>query len=302
MKKKLSVFIVPDSGNIKQFSFSKSLLIGLATIVFLYTGASLIFSVDFFSRKIEAHHYKSVAQENEFLNAKLASINLSIGKLNDEVKGLVEKEKAIRTIFELPEIDPQQRQLGIGGPDMLPAGNGSAPIRDAAFQSEAEIDRLVALSSFEKEQFSYIYDRLLEKKSDLDHTPSIMPTQGYLIRGYGVKSDPFTGEQKLHSGLDISNRVGTPVVVTADGVVLSTKYESGLGNKIIVDHGNGLQTVYGHLSQYKVKEGQRVRRGELIGLIGNTGYSTGPHLHYEVIRFGSTVNPVQFIYAVGPGF
>jgi murein DD-endopeptidase MepM/ murein hydrolase activator NlpD len=302
MKKKFSVFIVPDSGKIRQFSLSKSLLLSLATVVFLYTGASLLFSIDFFTRKVEAHHYKSMAEENNFLNARLASINMSIGKLNDDVKGLVEKEKAIRTIFELPEIDPQQHELGIGGPDATSKNDGETPIKDAAFKSEAEIDRLVALSSFEKEQFNYIYERLLEKKTDLDHTPSIWPTQGYLIRGFGVKSDPFTGEKKLHSGLDISNRIGTPVVVTADGVVSFTRFQSGLGNTVIVDHSNGFQTVYGHLSQFKVKEGQRVRRGELIGLIGNTGYSTGPHLHYEVVKFGGTVNPAQYIYTAGPNF
>jgi murein DD-endopeptidase MepM/ murein hydrolase activator NlpD len=300
MKKKLEVFIVPDSGKIRQFSLSKSLLVVVTSLFFIYTGASLIFSFDFFSSKIDAHQSKSMADENRYLNAKLASINLSIGELSSAVKGLVEKEKAIRTIFELPEIDPQQRQLGIGGPDAELSGNG--PVLDAAFRSEAEVDRLLALSTFEKEQFNYIYQRLLEKKTDLDHTPSIWPTQGYLIRGYGVKSDPFTGEQKLHSGLDISNRIGTPVVVTAAGTVVSTSYQSGLGNTIVVDHGNGFQTVYGHLSQFKVREGQSVKRGELIGLIGNTGYSTGPHLHYEVLKFGGTLNPVQFIYASGLNF
>ncbi len=302
MKKKLSVFIVPDSGNVKQFSFSKSILIGVAAVLLIYCGATLIFSVDFFSRQVQAHKYQSMAEENEFLTAKLASINVSIGQLGDEVKGLVEKEKAIRTIFELPEIDPQQRELGIGGPDGMPGSDGSAPIKDAAFQSEAEIDRLVALSSFEKEQFNYIYEQLLGKKSDLDHTPSIMPTQGYLIRGYGVKSDPFTGVRKLHSGLDISNRIGTPVIATADGIVASTGYQSGLGNTIVIDHGNGFQTIYGHLSQFKTKERQKVKRGELIGLIGNTGYSTGPHLHYEVIRSGNAINPVQYIYTAVSGF
>jgi murein DD-endopeptidase MepM/ murein hydrolase activator NlpD len=302
MKKKLSVFIVPDSGSIKQFSFSKSLLIGLAAVVFIYCGANLVFSFDFFSRKVEAHRYKSMSEENRFLSAKLASIDMSIGKLNDDFKGLVEKEKAIRTIFELPEIDPQQRELGIGGPDGVSSTNGSAPLKDAAFRYEAEVDRLVALSSFEKDQFNYIYQQLLEKKSDLDHTPSIWPTQGYLIRGYGVKSDPFTGEQKLHSGLDISNRIGTPVVVTANGVVTSTKYQAGLGNTVVVDHGNGVRTVYGHLSQFKTREGQTVRRGELIGLIGNTGYSTGPHLHYEVIKSGDTMNPVRYIFTAEANF
>ncbi len=302
MKKRLAVFIVPDSGKIRQFSFSRTLLVSLAVAVLVYTGATLVFSIDFLGRKIESHQFQSVAEENTFLNTKLASIDLSIGKLSDEVNGLVEKEKAIRTIFELPEIDPQQRELGIGGPGATTTGSSGSPLVEATFRSEAEIDRLVALSSFEKEQFNYIYDRLLEKKTDLDHTPSIWPTQGYLIRGYGIKSDPFTGEQKLHSGLDISNRTGTPVVVTADGVVASTGYQSGLGNTVVVDHGNGFSTVYGHLSQFKVRQGQTVKRGELIGLIGNTGYSTGPHLHYEVMKFGGTVNPVQYIYSAGSNF
>lgn len=226
---------------------------------------------------------------------KLAGINQSIDSLRTKLFALVEKEKAIRVIYGLPEIDQQQRELGIGGPGLLSTDDQGRPTTSAAFKSEAEVERLVALSSFEREQFSQIYDRLLDQKSELDRTPSICPTQGCQIRGYGVKADPFTGEHKLHSGLDISNRIGTPVVVTANGKVAYAGYQSGLGNTLIIDHGNGLQTVYGHLSQFKVKEGQKVSRGELIGLVGNTGYSTGPHLHYEVVKFGGTVNPEKYI-------
>lgn len=295
MKKKLSVFIVPDSGRIRQYSLSKTLTLFLAATFCIYTGASLVFSFDFFSRKVEAHRVDSLAKENRFLTVKLAMITDSIDSLHGEISSLVDKERAIRTIYELPEIDQQQRELGIGGPDLLPNYADDSPSRAAAFQSEADVVRLLALSSFEKEQFNNIYLRLLEKKSDLDHTPSISPTHGYLIRGFGIKVDPFTGEQRQHAGLDISNRIGTPVVVTANGKVAYEGFQSGLGNTLIIDHGNGFQTVYGHLSQFKVRIGEQVSRGELIGLIGNTGYSTGPHLHYEVTRFGSSLNPAKFI-------
>lgn len=291
MKKKLSVFIVPDSGQVRQFSISKTILVLVVSAIFTYALITAFFSYGFFSGRIEAHKIEALTQENQFLTARLVDINQSIEFLQGEIASLTEKEKAIRTIFELPEIDPQQRQLGIGGPNILPDEEMGLN-RSGAYQSEAEIDRLIAQTNFEKEQFNVVYDALLQKKTDLDHTPSIMPTKGYLMRGFGMKRDPFTGEVKLHSGLDISNAIGTHVYVTANGVVKKAELTNGLGKTIIVDHGNGYETVYGHLSAFKVKPGDKVTRGQLIALMGNTGYSTGPHLHYEVMRNGSAINPM----------
>jgi murein DD-endopeptidase MepM/ murein hydrolase activator NlpD len=302
MKKKLSVFIVPDSGEVRQFSISRTLLITAISAIFTYAIITVFFSYGFFSSRIEAHKIDSLTKENEFLTAKIVGISESIDFLHDEIATLTEKEKAIRTIFELPEIDPQQRQLGIGGPNILPQEEELAPSRSGVYQSEAEVDRLVALTNFEKEQFNFVYDALLTKKTDLDHTPSIMPTKGYLMRGFGMKRDPFTGEIKLHSGLDISNVIGTHVFVTANGVVEKTEITNGLGNTVIVDHGNGYKTVYGHLSAYKVRPGDKVVRGQLIALMGNTGYSTGPHLHYEVLRGGVAVNPMQNVITYSGNF
>lgn len=293
MKKKLSVFIVPDSGEVRQFSISRTLLITVISAIFTYAVVTVFFSYGFFSSRIEAHKIDSLTKENQFLSAKLVGISESIDFLQDEIASLTEKEKAIRTIFELPEIDPQQRELGIGGPNILPQEEELAPSRSGAYQSEAEVDRLLALTNFEKEQFNSVYTALLQKKSDLDHTPSIMPTKGYLMRGFGMKRDPFTGEVKLHSGLDISNSIGTQVFATANGVVERAELTNGLGKTVVVDHGNGYKTVYGHLSSFKVRPGEQITRGQLIALMGNTGYSTGPHLHYEVLKNGNAVNPMQ---------
>ncbi len=295
MKKKLSVFIVPDSGDVRQFSLTKPLIFAALAGIIVYLGLSVGFSYGFFTTKIEAHKIDELTRENQFLTAKIDEFNQSIEGLQVELAVLTEKEKAIRTIFELPEIDPAERQLGIGGPNMLPMEEEIVPSRVSAYQSEAELDRLLAVTEFEKEQFDDVYQALLDKKADLDHTPSIMPTKGWLTRGYGTKRDPFTGEQKLHAGIDVSNRIGTPILATADGQIIQVERQRGLGKMIRIDHGNGFVTVYGHLSEFKVKKGQRVKRGEVIALMGNTGYSTGPHLHYEIFKDGKTINPMSHV-------
>lgn len=296
MKRKLSVFIVPDSGDVRQFSLTKPLIITALAGIVLYLGLSLGFSYGFFTTKVKEHKIDELTRENKFLTAKIDEFNQSIEGLQGQLADLTDKEKAIRTIFELPEIDPGERQLGIGGPNMLPMEEEVVPSRVSAYQSEAQLDRLLAETKFEKEQFNDVYQALLDKRDDLDHTPSIMPTKGWITRGYGNKRDPFTGEMKLHAGVDISNRIGTPIIATAEGTVVTVgRQRGGLGKMVKIDHGNGYMTVYGHLSEFKVKRGQKVKRGDVIALMGNTGHSTGPHVHYEVFKDGRTVNPLNYV-------
>jgi murein DD-endopeptidase MepM/ murein hydrolase activator NlpD len=126
-------------------------------------------------------------------------------------------------------------------------------------------------------------------------TPSIWPTQGWLTSVFGGRSDPFTGSAAFHQGLDISASKGQPVYVTADGTVDSTSFQGEYGNLIIVSHDFGITTRYGHLSAFKVKPGQTVHRGDVIGYVGSTGRSTGPHLHYEILANGKLLNPLQLL-------
>jgi murein DD-endopeptidase MepM/ murein hydrolase activator NlpD len=253
--------------------------------------------VDFFGRQVENHRIAELEGENFFLSNRIELINHSIDSLRGEIVALTEKEQAIRTIFDLPMIDPQERQLGIGGPELMPDDQTYTSTQLSAYQAEAQIDRLLALSDFEKRQFSDIYDALTEKRTTLDHTPSIMPTTGWMIRGYGIKRDPFTGKKRLHAGLDISNKRGTPIVAAANGRVIFTGNRGPLGKTVVIDHGNGFETLYGHVDKFEVKKGQTVKRGDLIALMGNTGYSTGPHLHYGIMKNGASVNPKKYIYS-----
>jgi murein DD-endopeptidase MepM/ murein hydrolase activator NlpD len=126
-------------------------------------------------------------------------------------------------------------------------------------------------------------------------TPSLWPAHGWLTGRFGGRSDPFTGEPGFHSGIDISTDRGEAVYATADGMVESAAYTGDYGNLIVIGHGFGLSTRYGHLSRFAVKPGQQVKRGDVLGYVGSTGRSTGAHLHYEILVNGQLINPLQLL-------
>jgi murein DD-endopeptidase MepM/ murein hydrolase activator NlpD len=125
--------------------------------------------------------------------------------------------------------------------------------------------------------------------------PSLWPTQGRLLSSFGSRNDPFTGGSSFHSGVDISARAGTPIRVTADGIVKKTEWAGAYGKLIVVDHGAGVETYYAHLNSFDVIPGQDVRRGQVVGRSGGTGRATSPHLHYEVRQGGAPVNPYKYL-------
>jgi murein DD-endopeptidase MepM/ murein hydrolase activator NlpD len=126
-------------------------------------------------------------------------------------------------------------------------------------------------------------------------TPSIWPVPGWLSSAYGSRRDPFTGGSDFHRGLDISADHGQPVRATADGLVTAARRNGNYGNMVVLDHGFSIGTRYGHLSRFAVTEGQRVRRGDVIGYVGSSGRSTSPHVHYELMLNGRTVNPMKLL-------
>lgn len=153
-----------------------------------------------------------------------------------------------------------------------------------------------------KDLLSGLEDRLQTVRTDVDKrnqlaaaTPSIWPTHGWLSSSMGNRADPFTGEKDFHPGLDISADKGDPVYATADGKVVNASAAGNYGNLVILDHGYGLETRYGHLSAFKVELGQTVKRGDLVGLVGSTGRATSSHLHYEVRANGRILNPLQLL-------
>lgn len=139
-----------------------------------------------------------------------------------------------------------------------------------------------------------------KRESLMNATPSIWPVHGWLSAGYGMRADPFTGERDFHPGLDISADKGTPIMATAAGTVELAAPSGDYGNLVIVDHGFGLVTRYGHLSKFEVWRGREVKRGDVLGYVGSTGRATGPHLHYEVLANGKLINPMQLLTGRSP--
>jgi murein DD-endopeptidase MepM/ murein hydrolase activator NlpD len=136
---------------------------------------------------------------------------------------------------------------------------------------------------------------LLNKDSFLRSTPTLLPAYGHISSGYGPRMSPYAQRIKMHEGIDIGAPVGTTIVAPADGVVTFSGPKQGFGNFVQIDHGYGVETIFGHASTLKVKKGQKIIRGDRIATVGNTGYSTGPHVHYEVRVNGTPVDPLYYM-------
>jgi murein DD-endopeptidase MepM/ murein hydrolase activator NlpD len=136
---------------------------------------------------------------------------------------------------------------------------------------------------------------LLDQKDYLDSMPTLKPTNGWYTSGFGLRNSPFTNKSTMHEGLDLANHVGSTIVAPASGIVTYAGARAGYGNLVTLDHGYGIQTQFGHISRAYVKTGEKVKRGQRIAAVGNTGRSTGPHVHYEVRVNGIPVDPYFYI-------
>lgn len=294
------MIIPPSTDGVRQYSIPQWLVPGILAVVGLLLIITVVSTSVAVKNGSDSARLKAQKQANELLRSQLGDLNADVASLREKLVALEDSEQRVRTVFGLPEIDPAERALGTGG-SVLPAGVLEFSETDyATFGVESEIDRLLRRCEFERENFEGIYTALVDRREQLDHTPSISPIASHLVRGFGIKPDPFTGKNRLHAGVDLSARVGTPVRAPADGRVLGTGYQSRLGKMITIDHGYGIKTRYGHLSKYAVKKGEKVHRGDIIAYSGSTGTVTGPHLHYEVHVNGHKVNPMKYIHDFEP--
>jgi murein DD-endopeptidase MepM/ murein hydrolase activator NlpD len=293
--RKLTFIFVPDTSALsRQLSVRVwhiwGSVIGVAVLVLL----TFFFASAFLSTTVDEAELARLRAENQGLADKYQQLQSDLDKTDSRYNELVQKEIAIRTAFGLPEINSDERQLGVGGPTEFKPMTVDKTAQ-LAVASEAQIDHLLRLSNFELEKYAELETGMADLKDRLDHTPSVWPVHGWLARGYGMQIDPFTGYRRLHRGIDISNAIGTPILAPAAGRVMAVLIDRELGKLIEIDHGYGFVTRYGHLSEVEVQRGQLVERGEVIGKIGSTGYSTGPHLHYEVWQNGKVLNPRDYI-------
>ena len=240
---------------------------------------------------------ESIQKENKLLKNKLYTFNAEIKSLQDKVRKINSLGTKLRVMARLdpPKNDSSE---GVGGPSFDEVKNF---IAENKFEDENvkklhySLDKLNFELTQEEKNIRELYKYYKDKNIKLSSTPSIWPADGWITSPFGYRRDPFTGKRRFHEGLDISNRKGSPVVAPADGIVVFIGRKGGYGNMIAISHGFGITTRYGHLSKILVKLGEQVQRGDIIGEIGNSGRSTGPHLHYEVRINNKPVNPINFI-------
>jgi len=244
--------------------------------------------------RLQAREIEYMKIQYELLNRKTALIEEALSSVEERDNNLY------RTYFNSTPIPEEQRKAGFGGVNRYKSLEGYDNSQLVTGTTK-RLDVLAKEVIIQSKSLEEIAKLAKDKEKLLAAIPAIQPVKNedlkMMASGFGYRTDPFTKVRKFHAGMDFSSRTGTIVYATGDGVVeKADNSASGYGNHIVIRHGYGYQTLYGHLSKYKVRAGQKIKRGDVIGYVGSTGRSEAPHLHYEVHRNGEVVNPLNFYY------
>jgi len=286
--KKFTVLIIPEgSHQVRRFNVRRRVLQWLAGIGVVALVAVGWLAFDYFHTHLNRRELVRLKSENRNQQMELQRLTASLQDLQQEMVVLAQNDAKVRVLAQLSK--PRGDALaGVGGPAEEESGD-----RFSALQQQ--IDAVRQAIDLRRESQEEIQGFLNDQRSLLAAKPQGWPVKGWVTSGFGMRNSPFTGKRKMHEGLDIAARTGTPVMASADGIVSQAETVTGYGKLVVIDHGYGYKTYYAHNSRIFVKVGQRVKRGERISAVGNTGSSTGSHCHYEVRRNGIPVNPRKFL-------
>ena len=310
MRKKISFVVLSNSGApAKQMCASKASirLVSVFVIACLITVGYVVYDYFQLKQTMVNLQTREVLLTNELseIQSQRKQIQEFAGEINS-LKGhlvtLNNFEKKIRIIANIEKTDDSNNIFGVGGsmPEDLDARLPLMEKHNSLMRDMHEqIDELNRASIHQKGEFESLLKSLEDQQNLLASTPAIRPIsrgeKSWVTSSFGYRRSPFTGQREFHQGFDISTRKGTPILATAEGVVTFVGKKGLLGNTIIIDHGHGMVTRYGHAQKFLKKRGEKVKRWEPIALVGNTGRSTGPHVHYEVRLNGIPVNPYKYI-------
>ncbi|MFZ1799584.1 MAG: peptidoglycan DD-metalloendopeptidase family protein [Chitinophagaceae bacterium] len=261
--------------------------------------ASIIVFISF--QYIDSPKEKMLRNENEDLKENYNILEKRIQELNSQVAELENRDNEVyRAIFESSPIPDSARQKKMAEKKEVQLVQSMS--KTELVQSiEEQLNRLSLLTAYQNISYNDIDDMLKNKQQLLAAIPAIQPVSNKLLTriasGFGTRIDPVYKVAKFHAGLDFAAPQGTPIYATADGRVTEADFNAGgYGNHVVINHGFGYETLYGHMYRIKARVGQMVKRGEVIGYVGSTGKSTGPHCHYEVHKNGQPIDPVYFFY------
>ncbi|MBF0274552.1 MAG: M23 family metallopeptidase [Nitrospinae bacterium] len=307
LKKDITLMVFSDYSNTpKKFFLSRKLIVtGMVSVFLFITGISAL-SYHFYTENIQLKDISTAINESKTLTRD------EMERQKKEIKVIANNIKAFsEDLNELKDFDKKIRIItALGGQNDSFFGKGGPEDRDFINMDELierndtgkaleylseDMQELRKVSSVQKNSFIEIDKYLRKQTSILASTPSIWPVKGWITSDFGYRISPFTGLRKMHEGIDVVAKLGTPVIAPASGVVTKSREEGGYGLVVEIKHGYGLVTRFGHNSKLLVKAGDKIRRGQVISKVGSTGRSTGSHLHYEVLLNGVPVNPMNYI-------
>jgi len=281
----------------KRTKFAYVALFLVASVLFGFLSFIVLLNTPFF----ETPKDRLLTREIENFKLQYAILNRKMDQIDEVLEHIQDRDNNIyRVYFNTSAIPDEQRKAGFGGVNRyaeLEGYNNS----DLVVNTSKRVDVISKQLAIQSRSLDEILKLAKEKNKLLSAIPAIQPVRNENLKqiasGFGYRSDPFTKVRKFHEGMDFSARTGTPIYATGDGVIArADNSASGYGNHIVIRHGFGYETLYGHLSKYNCRAGQTVKRGDVIGYVGSTGRSEAPHLHYEVHKGGSVVNPLNFYY------
>lgn len=277
------------------FAFNHRKLLLLIALILAISGTVVYTTSHSLALWLTQRAMASVLAHNRDLKSQLARIEVRLNEINYQLDTLANSDDQLRLLLNLPQIDEDMRQVGIGG--AVGASVGSIAEDQTVRKLIFDLDKIEREIRLQFSSFAEITRKFAENEELIAHTPSIRPVEGGFISSqFGNRIDPFTRRRTHHNGIDISVERGTPVYAPAAGKVVFAERTGGLGKLIIIDHGYGFSSVFGHLSKILVYKGEYITREEKIGEVGNTGRSTAPHLHYEVRMDGRPVDPLDYIF------
>lgn len=303
LKSKCSILVVPSGGaQHRQFDVSPRLVLSVAGAIVVLLVAGL-FVASGGAHRMQAHQ---LATKNQVMAEELAGIRQQVASLEGAVESLAEQNAQARAVAGLESIDAEVLQAGVGGPGTTtprshPLWSLDSLYSQDAFATSFDLTALQRRVRLLSTSLTEAADSLSRHHDWLASLPSILPARGYISSRFSSsRMHPVHHLPLPHEGMDIAAPAGSPIVATARGEVTYTGRRNGYGLTVIIRHGFGYETLYGHASQILARRGQEVERGEVIALVGRTGITTGPNVHYEVRQNGRPIDPHRFVIDVIP--
>ncbi|QEK51001.1 peptidoglycan DD-metalloendopeptidase family protein [Pedobacter aquae] len=270
--------------------------LGFISTALVFSFIIIAFAYTFFDSPKE----KQLKREINQLSLQYEILQDRLKQLNAVVDDLQERDDNIyRVIFEAEPIPKEVRNAGFGGINRY-KNLENYDYANLMIEATKKVDILSKQLYVQSKSYDELAKAVNSKEKMMASIPAVQPVDSRKLRGaisgFGYRIHPIYKIRKMHEGMDFTAPIGTPIYATGDGYIAAVGNERGYGNRVIISHGYGYSTKYAHMSRFKAKKGQRVKRGDIIGYVGNTGASTGPHLHYEVYKGGKPINPINFFF------